>query len=69
MAKPRTTAKYVDWIEGDGLLRIQDWFQKGLTNEEIAHAIGINRDTFREWLKKYPALAAAQKRGKDIPDI
>lgn len=53
--------KYKEWIEQDGLLRITGWGRDGLTNEEIAKKIGVSYSTFKEWKKKFPAIAAALK--------
>ena len=61
--------KYQEWIEPDGLLRVEGWAREGLTDEQIAHNIGVAYSTFREWVDKYPAFSAALKKGKAPVDI
>lgn len=59
-------AKYNDWITGDGLIKVRGWARKGLTNEQIAENMGINRDTLYDWQKKYPEFSDALKSTKEI---
>lgn len=61
--------KYKDWISGEGFLKIQAWSRDGLTNEDIAHNIGIATGTFYEWLKRFPELANALKTTREVADI
>jgi len=42
-----------------------EYASQGLTQEEIAHNLGISERTFYEWLKKYPQLGEAVKKGKE----
>lgn len=62
-------AKYKEWLEPEGLLKIEAWARDGLINDQIAHNIGIRRETLSEWAKKYPNISNALKRGKEVPDI
>lgn len=59
---------YKDWITKEGLSRIQAWALSGLTNEQIAHNMGINVGTLYEWNNKYPELSESLKRAKSIAD-
>lgn len=43
--------KYHEWLEPDNLLLLQAWARDGLTDEQIATNIGINRDTLYNWKK------------------
>lgn len=61
-------AKYDHWITEEGLIKIEGWARDGLTNEQIAHNIGINPDTLYTWIKKYPDIAESLKRGKEVVD-
>ena len=47
---------------------IECWARDGLTEEQIAKNLGIAYSTFREYKKKYSALSAALKKGKEIID-
>lgn len=61
-------SKFKDWLEGDGLLKLEGWARDGLSDEQIAHNMGIAYSTFREWKKKYSAFSAVLKRTKDVVD-
>ena len=60
--------KYQEWLTGEGLLKIEGWARDGLTNEQIASNIGINRDTLYTWIKKYPDISDTLKKGKEVID-
>lgn len=60
--------KYHEWLEPEGLLKIEGWARDGLTDEQIAHNMGIAYSTLREWRDSYSALSAALKRGKEVVD-
>ena len=62
------TGKYQEWLEPEGLLRIEGWARDGLTEEQIAANIGIHRDTLNEWKKKYSDISDTLKRGKEVVD-
>ncbi len=47
---------------------MQGWARDGLTDEQIAHNIGINRCTFYDWAKRFPNIANAVKKGKEPVD-
>ena len=55
---------YLDWVTEDGLLRIESWASDGLTNEDIAHNMGITRQTLNNWCKKYSSIFSAIKKGR-----
>lgn len=61
-------SKFKDWLEGDGLLKLEGWAHDGLTDEQISRNMGIAYSTFREWKKKYSAFSAVLKRTKDVVD-
>lgn len=60
--------KYQEWLEPEGLLKIEGWARDGLTDEQIANNMGIAYSTLREWRDSYSALSAALKRGKEVVD-
>ena len=62
-------AKYAEWLEGDNLILLQGWARDGLTDEQMAHNMGISKSTFYEWKKKYSEFSDAIKKTKDIVDI
>lgn len=60
---------YKDWISEDGLLKISAWARDGLTNEQIAHNMGITEKTLYEWCNKYREFGDTLKRTKEVVDI
>nr|WP_275583088.1 PIN-like domain-containing protein [Gracilibacillus alcaliphilus] len=49
----RPLAKYTNWITEEGLIKIEGWARDGLTDEQIAHNIGIRTSTLYEWKKRF----------------
>lgn len=45
------------------------WARDGLTDEQIAHNIGIATGTLYEWKKEHTEIAEALKKGKEVADI
>lgn len=64
----RGPGKFHDWITEEGLLKIEGWARDGLTNEQIAHNIGIRVSTLYEWQNRFPEVSDALKRGKEVID-
>lgn len=62
-------AKYQEWLEPDSLILLEGWARDGLTDEQIAHNMGIAYSTLREWKKSQPAILAALKKGKEVVDF
>lgn len=62
-------AKYEYWLEDENLTLLEGWARDGLTDEQIAHNMGIAYSTFKEWKKKYPTFSAALKKGKEVVDF
>lgn len=61
--------KYEKWLTEEGLLKISAWARDGLSNEDIAHNMGISRKTLNEWVKKHELIRNALKESKDVADI
>lgn len=59
---------YKEWLEKDNLLLLQGWVRDGLTDEQIAHNMGISTTTLYEWKKKYPEIADTLKKTKEVVD-
>ncbi len=60
--------KYEKWITPEGLTLLEGWARDGLTDEQIAHNMGVSRKTLAEWKKKYGDISDTLKRGKEIVD-
>lgn len=65
MARPN---KYETEIK-DKLAAVQGWARNGLTNEQIAHNLGINIATLYDYQKKYSEFSQALKKGKEVVDF
>lgn len=61
--------KYQEWLEDDNLILLRAWARDGLTEEQIAKNIGINRKTLTQWKKRYTPICNALKRGKEVVDF
>lgn len=69
MAKHKTKqGKYHEWLTKEGLLKIEGWARDGLTDEDIAHNIGIAAGTLYVWKNEYNEIAEALKEGKQVAD-
>lgn len=60
--------KFDDWLTEDGLTRIEGWARDGLSEEQIAHNMGICYDTLNEWKKRFSDISDAIKKGKAPAD-
>lgn len=60
--------KFEYWLTEDGLTLLEGWARDGLTDEQIAHNMGVAYSTFRVWKDKFPAISAALKTSKEIVD-
>ena len=66
--KKRRNVTYKDWLTEEGLIKLGGWARDGLIDEQIANNIGIHPSTIYDWKKKYPEIAEALKRGKEVID-
>ena len=51
------------------VVQLEAWARDGLTEEQIAHNMGIAYSTLKYWKNDHLAILAALKRGKDVVDI
>ena len=61
--------KINEWLKKDKLILLEGWARDGLTDEQIAKNIGINRTTLYDWKKKEVNIADALKKGKEVIDF
>ena len=61
--------KYQEWLEPDGLLKLEGWARDGLNDEQIAKNMGINVATLYKYKNLYGNINEALKRGKEVIDI
>lgn len=60
--------KFAEWLTVDGQTRLTGWARDGLTDDQIAHNIGINRATLYDWFNRFPDISNAIKKGKEPVD-
>lgn len=60
--------KYEYWLTEEGLILIQGWARDGLTDEDIAHNMGIAKATLCDWKNKFPELSDVIKQSKEVAD-
>ncbi len=61
--------KYHYWLTEEGLVLLEGWARDGLTDEQIAHNMGINVKTLYRWKDKYGQICQSLKKGKEVVDI
>lgn len=61
--------KYEYWLTTEGLLQLEAWARNGLTDEQIAHNMGINTATLYRYKKSYCEICNVLKKGKEVIDI
>lgn len=60
--------KFKDWTSEENLIKLTAWSRNGLNDEQIAHNIGISRQTLYKWRKKDNRIEDALKKGKEVTD-
>ena len=60
--------KYQQWLEPDGLVLLEGWARDGLTDEQIAHNMGISTATLYDWKNKFQDISETLKKGKEVVD-
>ena len=62
-------SKYDEFISRKGLVLVEGWARDGLTDEQIAHNLGIAQSTFYKWKNEHAEFSEALKRTKEIADF
>lgn len=57
-----------EWRTEENLIRLRGWARDGLTNEQIAHNMGINIATLYRWIAKHSDICEALKKSKEVAD-
>lgn len=60
--------KYQKWLEPESLLLLEGWARDGLTDEQIAHNMGISVRTLSRWKDEHCPICHALKKGKAVVD-
>lgn len=56
------------WLTDEGLLLIGSWARDGLTDEQIAHNMGIGYSTLQTWKGKHQDIQDTLKKNKAVVD-
>ena len=62
-------SKVGEWLEQDKLTLLEAWARDGLTDEQIAHNMGITATCLYNYKNKYIEIFNALKKGKKVVDI
>lgn len=62
-------AKYPDWLTPEGRTKLTGWARAGLTDEQIAHNMGVSRSTLAAWKRAHGDISDALKKGKEVVDF
>ena len=60
--------RWDQWLTEDGLLKIQGWARDGLIDKQIAHNMGVAWSTLKIWKNRFPKLAEAISKSKEVAD-
>lgn len=60
---------YQKWLEADNLTLLQGWKRNGLTDEQIAHNMGISPNTLAHWKMDHPQIRQALKVGREVANF
>lgn len=63
---PTKKGIHADWQQPDKLILLQGWARDGLTNQQIAQNIGVREQTIYDWINRYPEIAQALKKGREV---
>ena len=62
-------ALYKEWLTEEKLTLLEGWKRNGLTDEQIAHNMGINVRTLWRWKAEHTQIRQALKIGKEVANF
>ena len=62
-------ARYKKWLKQENLNLIEGWKRNGLTDEQIAHNMGIAPRTLENWKKDHVQIVQALKIGRESANL
>ena len=57
--------KSAEWLTEDGLLILKGLARDGCSDKQIYERIGISKQTFYDWCKKFPDFSDTIKKGRE----
>ena len=67
-APKKVNKRLAKWEEENNLVLLEGWARDGLSMEQIAHNMGVAKDTLYRWLKISSDISDAIKKGKEVTD-
>jgi len=67
-AIPIAKSKAEYWLTSEGLILLEGWARDGLTDEQIAHNMGLAAGTLYRYKALYGEICEAIKKGKEVVD-
>jgi hypothetical protein len=67
-SKSKKSPRLLKWESNESLVLLEGWARDGLSMEQIAHNMGIAKDTLYRWLKISSDISDAIKKGKEVTD-
>lgn len=61
--------KYEYWLTEEGKKKIREWSIKGLSDVQMCKNMGISKDTFYQWKKRFQDFSDCLRDSKQIADI
>lgn len=61
--------KYEDWVSTQNLVLLQGFAMEGLSNEQIAHNLGISLSSLYKWQAEHKEFNDALQKGKQVVDF
>ncbi len=58
-----------EWLTPEGLILLEGKARECLTKRELAKMLDVSENTLYRWIKKYPRIAKAVKRGREVTDV
>lgn len=62
-------ALYKEWLTEEKLTLLEGWKRNGLTDEQIAHNMGINVRTLWRWKAEHNQIKQALKVGREVANF
>jgi hypothetical protein len=63
---PAKSGDYQYWVQGEGLLKIEEMLKQGLFDKQIAEAIGVTPQTLCNWKNRFELLNFIWKKARNI---
>lgn len=66
LENPAKWGEYKHWVEGEGLIEIEEMLKKGLRDNQIAKAIGVTPQTLCNWKNRFELLNFVWKKARHV---